>query len=359
MNSFKDPLKEYRDMIANISDPMKEHREMMAKLSDPMKEHREMMTKLSDPMKDHREMMAKISDPMKDHREMMAKLSDPMKEHREMMANISDPMKEHREMMAKISDPMKEHREMMAKISDPMKEHREMMAKLLDPMKEHREMMAKISNPLKNIENLFTNNLSFELIKSAALEVQNSLKVDSQGGMSLSSKRIVAEELQSLSDQIIHNASLNKSNSLEESINNLINEIQLQRDPWTQKLLMWFICPLIIIICASVINPIVEHKIKPYLNSDKRTIVKELKSTVNSAIDNKSALSSLRYISADILNVRSSASRKSGIIGYLYFSSAILVIEKKKNWTLVEWSDPDTGVKVTGWVFSRYLKKFQ
>jgi len=331
MNSFKDPLKEYRDMIAKISDPMKEHREMMAKISDPMKEHRE----------------------------MMAKLSDPMKEHREMMAKISDPMKEHREMMAKISDPMKEHREMMAKLSDPMKEHREMMAKISDPMKEHREMMAKLSNPLKHIENLFTNNLSFELIKSAALEVQNSLKVDSQGGMSLSSKRIVAEELQSLSDQIIHNASLNKSNSLEESINNLINEIQLQRDPWTQKLLMWFICPLIIIICASVINPIVEHKIKPYLNSEKRTIVKELKSTVNSAIDNKSALSSLRYISADILNVRSSASQKSEVIGYLYFSSAVLVIEKKKNWTLVEWSDPDTGLKITGWVFSRYLKKFQ
>jgi hypothetical protein len=331
MNSFKDPLKEYRDMIAKISDPMKEHREMMAKMSDPLKKHRE----------------------------MMAKMSDPMKEHREMMAKMSDPLKKHREMMAKMSDPMKEHREMMAKMSDPMKEHREMMAKLSDPMKEHREMMAKLLNPLKHIENLFTNNLSFELIKSAALEVQNSLKVDSQGGMSLSSKRIVVEELQSLSDQIIHNASLNKSNSLEESINNLINEIQLQRDPWTQKLLMWFICPLIIIICASVINPIAEDKIKPYLNSEKRTIIKELKSTVNSAIDNKSALSSLRYISADILNVRSSASQKSEVIGYLYFSSAILVIEKKKNWTLVEWSDPDTSVKVTGWVFSRYLKKFQ
>jgi uncharacterized protein YukE len=345
MNRFKDPMKEYREMMAKISDPMKEYREMMAKVSDPMREHREMM--------------AKVSDPMKEHREMMAKVSDPMKEHREMMAKISDPMKEHREMMAKISDPMKEHREMMAKISDPMKEYREMIAKISDPMKEYREMIDKISNPLKNIENLFTNNLSFELIKSAALEVQDSLKVDSQGGMSLYSKRIVAEELQSLSDQIIHNASLNTSNSLEESINKLINEIQLQRDPWIQKLLMWFIFPLIIVIFSSIINPIVDHKIKTYLNSDKRAIVKELKSTVNSAIDNKNSLSSLRYVSADILNVRSSASRKAEIIGYLYFSSAILVIEKKKNWTLVEWSEPDTGVKVTGWVFSRYLKKFK
>ncbi|OUR86651.1 hypothetical protein A9Q81_28140, partial [Gammaproteobacteria bacterium 42_54_T18] len=359
MAKISDPMKEHREMMAKISDPMKEHHEMMAKISDPMKEHREMMAKISDPMKEYYEMMAKISDPMKEHREMMAKISDPMKEHREMMVKISDPMKEHREMMAKISDPMKEHREMMAKISDPMKEYREMMAKISDPMKEHREMMANISSPLKNIENLFTNNLSFELIKSVALEVQDSLKVDSYGEVSLSSKRIVATELQSLSDQIIHNASLNESNSLEESINNLINEIRLQRDPWTQKLLMWFICPLIIIICASVINPIVDNKIKPYLKGDKRTIVKELKSTVNSTIDNKNVLSSLRYVSASILNVRSSASSKSEVIGYLYFSSSILIIEKQKNWTLVEWNDPDTDVKVTGWVFSRYLKKFR
>jgi hypothetical protein len=261
--------------------------------------------------------------------------------------------------MNRFKDPLKEYRDLMAKISDPLKEHRDMMVKISDPLKEHRDMMAKISDPLKDIGNVFTNNLSFELIKSVALEVQESLKVDSAGGVSLSSRRIAVAELQSLSDQIIHNASLNESNSLEESLNHLINEIKLQRDPWTQKLLMWFIFPLIMIICASVINPVVDHNIKPYLNGAKRSIVKELKSTVNSTIDNKNVLSSLRYVSANILNVRSSASSKSEIIGYLYFSSAILVIEKKKNWTLVEWNDPDTDAKITGWVFSRYLKKFQ
>jgi len=122
---------------------------------------------------------------------------------------------------------------------------------------------------------------------------------------------------------------------------------------------MWFIFPLIIVICASIINPIVDHNIKGYLNGDKRSIVKELKSTVNSTIDNKKVLSSLRYVSADILNVRSSASSKSEIIGYLYFSSAILVLEKKNSWTLIEWSDSDSDLKITGWVFSRYLKKFE
>ena len=275
------------------------------------------------------------------------------------MNRFKDPLKEHRDMMANISDPLKEHRDMLAKISDPLKEHRDMLAKISDPLKEHLDMMARFANPLKDIGNVFTDNLSFELIKNVALEVEESLNVDSEGEVTLSSRRIAAVDLQSLSDQIIHNSSLNKSNSLEDSINNLINEIQLQRDPWTQKLLMWFIFPLIIVACASVINPVVDHNIKPYLNSDKRSIVKELKSTVNSTIDNKMLLSSLRYVSANTLNVRSSASNKSEIIGYLYFSSAILVIEKRKSWTLVEWNDPDTDAQLTGWVFSRYLKKFQ
>jgi len=359
MNRFKDPLKEHREMMAKIKDPLKEHSEMMAKIKDPLKEHREMMAKLSDPLKEHREMMAKLSDPLKEHREMMAKLSDPLKEHREMMAKLSDPLKEYREMMAKLSDPLKEHREMMAKIKDPLKEHREMMAKISDPLKQYREMIAKISEPSKAIGDVFSNSLSFELIKSVALEVQESLKVDLDGGVSLSSRRLAAEDLQSLSDQIIYNSSLNESSSLEESINNLIDEIKLQKDPWIQKILMWFIFPLIMVICASVINPVVDHHIKPYLSGEKKSIVKELKSTVNSTIDNKNVLSSLRYVSANILNVRISASNKSDIIGYLYFSSAILVLEKKKNWTLVEWNDPNSDVQVTGWVFSRYLKKFQ
>jgi len=370
---MSDPLKEHRELMASISDPMKDLRASMDLMSDPLKEHREMMASISDPMKDLRASMASISDPMKDLRASMDLMSDPLKEHREMMASISDPLRDLRASMALMSDPLKEHREMMASISDPMKDLRASMALMSDPLKEHRDMMASFTNPMKDlraslalisdpfkdIQKTIADSVSLKSIRDVAFEVQQEIEVDSKGVVSLATKRIAAAELQELSDEIFHKSSLKESSSLEESINNLINEIRSQKDPLTQRILICFVYPLIILVIASFINPIVDHHVKSYLKSDKRVLAKELKANVNSVIDNKDILSSLRYVSADILNVRASGTVKSETIGYLRFSSAVLVIEKQKSWTLIEWSDPETDAQITGWVFSRYLARFR
>ena len=282
-----------------------------------------------------------------------------MKEHREMLAAISDPMKEHREMLAAISDPMKEHREMLAAFSDPMKEHREMLAAFSDPMKELRASLALFSNPVSDIHRAITGHTSLNSIKDIALSVKDSIEVDNEGGITLSSKRIAAADLQELSDKIFHKSSLAESHSFDEAINRLISEIRAQKDPLTQKILIYFVYPLIIIIIASFINPIVDHHVKSHIKSDKRSLVKELKASVNKELNNQAILSSLRYVSASTLNVRYSASINSDLIGYLRFSSAVLILEKQKNWTLIEWSDPENDAKITGWVFTRYLKRFR
>jgi hypothetical protein len=373
MSRFKGPLKDIRASLALMSDPLREHRELMASIFDPMKNLRASMALMSDPLKEHREMMASISDPLKDLRASMALMSDPLKEHREMMASISDPMKDLRASMALMSDPLKEHREMMASISDPMKDLRASMASMSDPMREHREMMASFTKPMKNlraslallsdpltdIQKTITDSISLKSIRDIAIEVQQEIEVDSKGVVSLATTRIAAAELQELSDEIFHNSSLVESSSLEESINNLVNEIRAQKDPLTQRILICFVYPLIILVFAAFVNPIVDHYVKSYLNSDKRVLAKELKANVNSVIDNKDILSSLRYVSADTLNVRASGSVKSETIGYLRFSSTVLVIEKQKSWTLIEWNDPETDAQITGWVFSRYLAKFR
>ncbi|AWY00455.1 hypothetical protein A8139_10920 [Marinomonas primoryensis] len=317
------------------------------------------MSRFKDPLKDIRASLALMSDPLKEHREMMASISDPMKNLRASMALMSDPLKEHREMMASISDPMKDFRASISLMSYPMKEHREMMASFTNPMKDLLASLALMPYPFTDIQKTIANSVSLKSIRDIVFEVQQEIEVDSKGVVSLATKRIAAAELQELSDEIFHNSSLEKSNSLEESINNLINEIRSQKDPLTQRILICFVYPLIIIVIASFINPIVDHHVKSYLNSDKRMLAKELKANVNSVIDNNDVLSSLRYISADTLNVRASGSVKSETIGYLRFSSTVFVIEKQKSWTLIEWNDPETDAQITGWVFSRYLAKFR
>ena len=342
MNRFSDPLKDMRASLVVMSDPLKEHREIMAFISDPMKALRASMSLSLDPLKEHREMMALISDPIKDLRASMSSSLDPLKEHREMMALISDPMKD-----------------MRASLSDPLKENREMMASFTSPMKDLLASLELISDPFTDMQKTIINSVSLKSIRDIAVDDQADINVDDKGVVTLATKRIASAELQKLSDKIFHNSSLAETNSLEESINNLVNEIRSQKDPLTQRILICFIYPLIILVIASFINPIVDYHVKSNLNSDKRSLVKELKMNVNSVVDNEDVLSSLRYVSADTLNVRTSGSVKSEAIGYLQFSSTVLIIDKQKSWTLIEWNDYETGAQLTGWVFSRYLEKFR
>ncbi|MGO1282378.1 MAG: SH3 domain-containing protein [Psychrobacter sp.] len=248
---------------------------------------------------------------------------------------------------------------MMASIANPLKDLRASMAVMSDPIRDLRASLMRISNPFAEIRNTVANSASLKSMREIEFEVQSNIEIDSKGTVTLDDKRITATALQELSNKIFYDSSIAKTNSLEESINNLVNEIRKQKDPLSQRILICFIYPLIIIVIASFLNPIVDHNVKSYLNSDKRALEKELKANANSVIDDRQLLLSLRYVSVDILNVRTSASTKSKPIGCLYFSSTVLIIEKRKNWTLIEWHDPETGAEITGWVFSRYLAKFR
>ncbi|GGX63827.1 SH3 domain-containing protein [Saccharospirillum salsuginis] len=372
LGAISDPLKEHRELMASIADPLKEHRELMASFSDPLKEHRELIESLADPLKEHRELMASFSDPLKEHRELIESLADPLKEHREMMASIADPLQEHRELMKSLADPLEEHREMLATIADPLKEHRELMASLADPLKEHRALMASLAdpleefrasiagipNPLKELSTSITGIDSFELLRNVAFEIGGDLSFDAEGLISVASKRMAVSDLQDLSYQVIHDSSLEPSGTLEESLNNLINEIRSQKDPLTQKLLMWFVYPLIVAVIVSFINPVVNNYVESHLNEDKRSLSKKIEANARRSVADGSVLKDFRYVTADTLNVRSSATQKSKTIGLLYFGYAVIIVDRQKSWTLVEWNDPDSEVRISGWVFSRYLAKF-
>lgn len=217
------------------------------------------MSKYKDSSKGIRASLALVSDPLKEHREMLASISDPMKDLRASMGLMSDPLKEHREMLASVSDPMKDLRAFMELMSDPLKEHREMLASFVNPMNDLQSSLARITDPISEIQKTIADNASLKSIRDIAFEVQSDIEIDSQGVVSLANKRIAAVELQELSDNIFHKPSLSETSSLEESINALVREIREQKDPLTQRILIYFVYPLIIIVISSFINPFVDY----------------------------------------------------------------------------------------------------
>ena len=67
----------------------------------------------------------------------------------------------------------------------------------------------------------------------------------------------------------------------------------------------------------------------------------------------------LRYVYVKtVLHVREDAYIHSEVVDFLHPGTVIVLVQKDKNWSYVTYQNPITGENESGWVFSRYLKKF-
>ncbi|CAK2527857.1 hypothetical protein VCRA2113O415_680002 [Vibrio crassostreae] len=216
--------------------------------------------------------------------------------------------------------------------------------------------MATLSVVPRSMQEL---SVSLDFLKHSIKDACNSgITVDENGTIKLSSKELAVFELQELTVDVLQR-SVEVNQSVENYINDLIHEIKKQKDPLIQRVLSWLVFPLIVGLILSVATPVSEHYVSAYLAKDKRVKVKIIKQNANNAITNPDLLNEMRFVNTPLLNVRMQPSIKSEPIGTLKFSTPIVVIERKKSWTLVEWADDEKGVSIKGWVFSRYLQKFR
>ncbi|HHG3187188.1 SH3 domain-containing protein [Vibrio parahaemolyticus] len=70
-------------------------------------------------------------------------------------------------------------------------------------------------------------------------------------------------------------------------------------------------------------------------------------------------LKNYRFVVATILHVRNEPTINSDILDELENGKTVKLIEKSKRWVLVEYLCDDTGEYKTGWVFARYLHRFE
>ncbi|WP_117234763.1 SH3 domain-containing protein [Vibrio maerlii] len=350
LNKFKafdiDPLREHREMMASLSDPLKDLR-LDTSFRDPLKEHREMMAAIVDPMKELRAMTQSFSDPLKEQREMMAAIVDPMKELRAMTQSFSDPLKEHREMMAAIADPMKEFRVAAYSLPDPLKEHREMMEAITNPMKQLQEAMALVVDPAKLVQK----NPSLTILKQMAEAELFDVAMQSSG--------ISKDEVNDISSEILTTSTAIEAESLERLLNNILQEVKALKEPKIQQVIATYIFPIIIMILGLLLAPVSDYHIKGYLQSDNRTRNKVINEQVVSSVTDRQQLNTFRFVSTDTLNVRTEASMKSKVLGYFHYGYVVNIVRKEKNWSLVEWVDQESELKISGWVHTRYLKRFK
>lgn len=337
--------------------------------------------KVYDQFRDMHEAMKtlQLHDPMKEAREAMKvlQLQDPMKEYREAMKTLQlqDPMKEYREAMKalQLQAPMKEYREAMKslQLQDPMKEAREAMKalQLHDPIKEFREAMKatqlhcsmqEVNEAFKalGIENILKT-ISRQEWPLAYASPDVSITVNSNNTVTLDSTTLTCSEIQQIANDIADRTLSRSANQLEFAITMLVAEIRALKNPALERILSLLVYPIIVALIFSIVNPITDFYIKESLTAEKREIEKKIKKHVLAATKDSAALDSYRLVTRTYLDVRANPSATSQPLGRLHFGQVVVLIEKRKDWSLVAWSDDENEVAVQGWVFSRYLGKFR
>jgi hypothetical protein len=95
------------------------------------------------------------------------------------------------------------------------------------------------------------------------------------------------------------------------------------------------------------------------VNFNRNTFEKNIKREVRKIQVDNYFLNNYRFVTNKSLDVWSSNSTKSKKMARLYFGQLVRVVRKKKNWALIEYQDKNGEVIITGWVFTRYVKKFK
>lgn len=140
--------------------------------------------------------------------------------------------------------------------------------------------------------------------------------------------------------------------SFEIKFNQLLEKIKNLKEPFIKKILIQV---LLTILTITLIQPAIE-KVKLIFSAEhKRKVIKMIsKKTVY--LD-QSTLNKYRLVKVEVLNVRLENRTDSPVIGKLNFGALVRIIEKRKNWSLIEWYDKDEESHLVGWVFTRYVQR--
>ncbi len=145
----------------------------------------------------------------------------------------------------------------------------------------------------------------------------------------------------------------------EAALEQILAAITQTREPKLQKVLWLIVVPMVFLLLNAFLAPIGDFYVKRLLEEKPRQEAhKAVKQAASDTVGDLRLLNDYRYVATNSLMVRSSASARSPVLGQLHFGQTVHVLQKDKDFTLVSWTSPDHTSSVQGWVFSRYLKRF-
>ncbi len=146
--------------------------------------------------------------------------------------------------------------------------------------------------------------------------------------------------------------------TLQAAVEQIIAAIQAQPNP-TVRLMLWlFFRKMMDWIIAGIIGVVISQHMPQTTPESPQEATKSVKRVVRATLDSPTLLAEYRFVSVKVLVVRQNPKARSPKLGELGFGKFVKLLKKDKDFALVLWTDKESGVEIQGWVFARYLEKF-
>ena len=179
-----------------------------------------------------------------------------------------------------------------------------------------------------------------------------SVSVAPDGSVAVSGAAVDIEEMSKTVEQI----SLEHS-SVEGFIGAIFSWLDSLRRP-ARAIAIHLLLPFFVSIVAGLSIPYFEEARSAYGNVDKRAVKKHLVQEAAKTLSPE-ILRDYRFVYATELHVRREGNMSAPIVDHLGLGVMVKAVRRAKSWTLIEYPSSASGQSRRGWVFSRYLKKFE
>lgn len=164
------------------------------------------------------------------------------------------------------------------------------------------------------------------------------------------------DEAQAAADSISKAATAEPT--LQGAVDQILAAIQAQKKPAVQVMLLFIFKKMLDYLIAGAIGVVMGYYAPTVLGDSPQAAAKSVKEVAREVVGAPELLVDYRYVSTKVLIVRQNPRALSPEVARLTFGKPVKLVKKEKDFTLVVWSDKESGAEIQGWVFARYLGKF-
>lgn len=152
---------------------------------------------------------------------------------------------------------------------------------------------------------------------------------------------------------------ISRALTLQDAVEQIVAAIEATKEPLHRQLLSAFFVSFFVAMLFAFVNPVVDFYVKKWLEgAPKQQATKQVKEAAREVVSDLRMLNDYRFVSAQMLILKAAPKARAPVVAQLRFGQAVRVLEKNRDFALVACRAEDGETELQGWVFSRYLRRF-